>query len=374
VLRLGDFYRFMLLLLIVVIFTRVHVYLGLAALRPALLLAITCGAWAILKPSSINLRALRTWPAVTMGLLGAMACLSVPFGMSIGGSAAFIFSTYAKTLLFGFLVLVSIRNTRDLRFLAWAFSLTCGLLAVVALFVARISKTTGMMTYDANDVGLILTVGIPVTLICYYTSEGRLRLLAIATLVGIGATLAVSQSRGGFIGLAVVLLALLAVSKEPLAKKVAAVAVVAGAVVLFAPSGYWELMSSMVRPTEDYNWTAEYGRRNVWRRGVEYMLDNPASGIGVGNFPRAEGTISDVAQGFMDPKTQRIKWSAAHNSFIQIGAEMGLPGLALFCTLVFGGIVSLGRLRRRLPGHWSIPSHLAIGILGCRLLPVLCLP
>jgi O-antigen ligase len=49
----------------------------------------------------------------------------------------------------------------------------------------------------------------------------------------------------------------------------------------------------------------------------------------------------------------RVKWSAAHNSFLQPAAEMGIGGLILFVGLVFGGMISMLRLRRRLPRAWA---------------------
>jgi O-antigen ligase len=68
----------------------------------------------------------------------------------------------------------------------------------------------------------------------------------------------------------------------------------------------------------------------------------------------AEGMISTLAQQRRDdPGLPGLKWSAAHNSFVQAGAELGIPGLILFLTLVFGPVVGLTRLRGRLPPEWA---------------------
>ena len=53
------------------------------------------------------------------------------------------------------------------------------------------------------------------------------------------------------------------------------------------------------------------------------------------------------------PGMPGIKWSAAHNSFLQAGAELGIPGLLLFCTLVVGCIMAPWKLRRRIPPAWA---------------------
>lgn len=166
--------------------------------------------------------------------------------------------------------------------------------------------------------------------------------------------MALSMSRGGFVGILAVGIGLLLLLKSvAIGKRLAFVALAATALVVAAPAGYWESMETILRPTEDYNWQNDYGRRQVWTRGIGYMMSSPLTGIGVDNFRRAEGTVSEPALTIVPSGPGRIKWSAAHNSFLQAGAEMGLPGLVLFSSLVFGGMVAMVRLRRRLPAGWA---------------------
>jgi O-antigen ligase len=47
-----------------------------------------------------------------------------------------------------------------------------------------------------------------------------------------------------------------------------------------------------------------------------------------------------------------IKWSAAHNSFVEVGAELGIPGLGLFATMVVGSLLQAVRLRKKI-AHWQ---------------------
>ena len=42
-----------------------------------------------------------------------------------------------------------------------------------------------------------------------------------------------------------------------------------------------------------------------------------------------------------------FKWSAAHNSFIQIGAELGVLGLALMLFAIKSGVTGLNRMAKR---------------------------
>ena len=81
------------------------------------------------------------------------------------------------------------------------------------------------------------------------------------------------------------------------------------------------------------------------------MLMYPVFGIGVNNFPRAEGMLSERAKN-LRPTDAGIKWSAPHNSYLEAAAEMGIPGGLLWLILVPGGVVAMYRLSRRLPRSW----------------------
>lgn len=352
-----DPLRLLLFFLTIVTVSRVHGYVGLSALRPAfLLVGLTC-AYIFLNPQTVNWTGLlRTWPAKLITALGVMACISVPFGMSIGGSGAFILETYAKVLLYAFLLILAIRHVGDLYTFVWAYVVSSGVLVILAVVVVGVSKSRGLQTYDANDLGLVLLVGLPLALAVFQSTDSKLaKLISGGAVAGIGMAMSLSMSRGGFLGILAVGAGLLVLLKGvSVAKRLAFVAIAAVTLAVAAPAGYWELMGTILNPTEDYNWDNDYGRRQVWTRGIGYMMGSPITGIGIGNFTRAEGTISDPATSFnLDPDRRRIKWSVAHNSFLETGAEMGIPGLILFSSLVFGGMVAMVRLRKRLPAAWA---------------------
>jgi O-antigen ligase len=344
--------------------SRFHQHFGfLRPFRPLLVLTLLAAIYAYLNPRYLASGSLlRTWPAKFLAGLGIAACASVPFGISIGGSGRFILEQYSKTLILAFLVIAAVRTVRDLYTMLWAFVIGCGFMAYLSVFVFRMSRASadGLLriasgySYDANDLATVAVVGLPLVVLAYQSVGGKQRMVAGLVMIGLGITLAKSGSRGGFLGLLAFLSGMLAVVPAMhLGRKLAFLAVTCAALAIAAPQGYWDQMRTLLHPKQDYNWDAQSGRRKVFLRGLGYFARNPITGIGVDNFARAEGTISDIAQAqALDPSLPGIKWSVAHNSFLEAMAEMGVPGLVLFGGLVVGGVVKTRQLRRRLPASW----------------------
>lgn len=348
---------------VVVTLSRLHQYVGaVAKLHPPLLFFVLAAAWALVNPRLLNWRALwKRWPFKVLVALGALACVSALFGISLGHSAVFILGDYSKTLIATFLLMALLQRTRDVSMFVWAYVVSCLILALVSVLLYRLvssgpggfSRLDELQTYDANDLGVVVVVGIPLTLLTLTTSGRVGRMVSLAVLGAIGATIARTGSRGAFVGLVCVgFLLLVWLRQFALWKRLLFVAVTGAAIVVAAPAGYWEQMRTILNPERDYNWTAENGRKAIAMRAWGYFKAYPVFGLGINNFQMAEGTISPLAANYVEGMPG-IKWSAAHNSFIQVGTEMGPGGLALWGALVLGGIVGMRRLRRRLPKHWA---------------------
>jgi len=338
-----DGYHLCLIGLCIISISRIHMHFPmLATLRPGLVLVALAMFFAISSPKKLaGSGILKTWPArVTIAFL-VLACMSAPFGISLGGAASFILSDYSKTILFGILLMLSIRSARDLYTLAWAYVISTGILVWMSLFLFHLStkgskaaRLGQLYAWDGNDVGVLILVGLALTLLTFQTSRTWGRWLSAVILVGIGVTVARTGSRGAFLGFIAMGLALLFMLKSvSVAKRIGIVAVASLAVVLSAPRGYWDQMATLMAPTEDYNWSAANGRKQVALRGLQYMVSHPFFGLGINNFPRAE---------CLDPESEKVRQhvagtglgcTASHNSYVQAGAELGIPGLILWLSV-----------------------------------------
>ena len=356
-----DPLRVLLFALTLITISRVHQhYPVLVTLRPALFLVVGSIAYAYLNPRCLRrTNIFRAWPMRSVAILGVLACCSAAFGISLGASASFISESYWKTLACAFLIALSIRHGRDLYMFVWAYVISCGILSFFAIFVFGMSRQTDsfvtrlndLYTYDSNDIGVVLLVGLPLTLLLLTADRGRKRLLLLAILIGIATTMARSGSRGGFLGFVAVGLGLLVVVKTVSAARRLIVVVVASiTLAVGAPPGYWQQMGTILSPKEDYNYYDIDGRKAVMERGLHYIAEYPVFGLGIDNFSRAECSISPKLK-FL-PRDGPIRCTAPHNSYVEAGSEVGIPGLLVWLSLTFGGIFAPGMLRRRLPKAW----------------------
>lgn len=363
---------------------RLHEHFSaLGKVRPALLLVLFSLGLSLLQPSLLSRsKLLGTTPARAMAGLGIMGLASAALGISFGATATTILDSFWKTLLLGFLVVATIRNARDLVTFCWAMTAAAAFHVYLTTFVFSVSSAYGSATmrlddmymFDSNEVTCVLLAAVGVIGLIAQTSRGARRLAMIGVILGIGAAVARTGSRGGFLGLVAVGAMLLVVLRGvSFMHRIGIVIVASLGLVLYAPDGYWEQMRTILAPKADYNWSSEDGRRQIWSRGLSYMMAYPVAGVGIGNFSRAECMLglkaSQVRAG------NAVTCTASHNSYVQAATEAGVPGLLLFVLLTVGGAVSLWRLGTRLPQRWLTadydarvlywaPRYLAISLIG----------
>ncbi len=162
-------------------------------------------------------------------------------------------------------------------------------------------------------------------------------------------------SRGGFLGLVAAFLFLVWHSRERLRNFVLAGVLVLPLSIVAPISPLGRLLHPSHGDTE-----AEDARTVTWRAGLQMMAAHPVIGIGLGNFKPLVREYEPT-----DTPVDHI----AHNAYIEIGAEMGLPALLLFLGILACSIYTLGRVRRhaRLAGQsslWQVALGLQAGMLG----------
>lgn len=281
-------------------------------------------------------------PAICAMALWGLAVVGVPFSLLPGGSLSVALKDIGTAVLLLVAIMATTRSPRDAYRMSGAQVVGAVVYSVFVLThysVGADGRLGDLVYYDTNGLGLVLICTLPLAeWFAFHGANLVVRAAAGASICLFFVTLAKTGSRGAFLGLiAVIGYGIFASRSTPVRRRVTVAALFGVLLVGAAGSQYWHMMDTILHPTKDYNWSgnSETGRMDVWERGIGYMLDNPIMGVGAGAFSAAEGTISPLADRQM--YAVGVKWSAAHNSFLEVGAELGFPGLLAFLALIGTG-------------------------------------
>jgi O-antigen ligase len=281
-----------------------------------------------------------------LGLL-VLAVVTVPIGVWPGHSFEYLFGKFWKTVLIFLLVLYWCRTIKDIRKMVWicgicSVSLVAGGVLTGEMDARLFSKS---LSYDPNDLALLLVMIIPLTVYLLQTVRPTVRVLVLAMLLVNLYGVVLTKSRGGFLALLVA--GGLMMWRGSWSRSTKVVIVTVSLLVFSAVAGksYWERIATIWDPKTEYDRTAG-GRTDLWKTGLTFMATRPW-GVGIDGFVIAEG----LSHG-------RGKWSAPHNSFLQVGVELGVAGLALFVLLLKHTMKALRRMQTGL--HRALKRRVAL--------------
>ena len=147
-------------------------------------------------------------------------------------------------------------------------------------------------------------------------------------------TLALTQSRGGILGTAIGLLAV-AIWRD---RRFAWLIVLGGVgLIVLIALGYDNTLIDFLLRMDAKSGTLA-SRIEVWQRGVMMVRDFPMTGIGIGTY----NTIAHLMYPFFIAAPDEIV-AHAHNNFLEIAVDLGIPGLVAFVGLLVGWLVGLVR-------------------------------
>ncbi len=340
----ATVFRVCLALFIAVTVARIHdVIPALAYFRPGKLLMLPMlVAVAVALPRWQLFSTLRSTTAKCVGVIAALAVLSIPLSIWPTHSAAAFTEKLTPSLLLFVVASAGFADRPTARLCMLTLVLAVGADAVY-LLAGLAPQIAGRqyigVTLDPNDSAALFVSILPFS-VWLASERGWRRLLGLTVAALLVAAVVQTGSRGGFIGLLVVALILI-LRAGPRKRWVYMLGVAAGAGVfaLTASESRLARFETIFAPESDYNVTDREGRIQVWTRGIGYMLRRPVLGVGLDSFETAEGVLSGKAnEGF------GIRYTAAHNAFVQIGAELGVFGLAAFVVALW----SAGRGCRRI--------------------------
>ena len=197
--------------------------------------------------------------------------------------------------------------------------------------------------FHANEVGGTMAGFLPLAVALFFTGCRRMtRLSAIIVVLVMGFVLLLSQSRSGVAGFTVGLL-VLAVwrSRWFLLVLPATLAVTAIAVHYIGVEPIKNLFFPMPGPGGDFGtWES---RLRFWGYAWNMIQDFPFTGIGLNTFPIIAATFYAIPQA----EAGMPLIPHAHNLFLQVAVDLGIPGLIAFVALLVLFFLRWGQVLRR---------------------------
>jgi O-antigen ligase len=247
-------------------------------------------------------------------------------------------SQYVLVLLLLPIAYTAIRQARDLRVVLAAIVIGALIAACVGIVqppdteVIESTRATGTIG-DPNEFAAALLVGLALAS-GFVISRGvspPLRLLAGLAIPLCAAGMFLSASRGGLVSLAVMfLVGTVAAGRWRIAATSIVIAVAIGGVF------YFTQLAPL--PARERVLTANggSGRTELWQVGLRIVRAHPFAGVGVGNFQSVSPEYV-LQPGVLHHTSEFIFTTQpfpAHNAYLQVFAEMGIPGLVLFLGII----------------------------------------
>jgi putative inorganic carbon (hco3(-)) transporter len=283
--------------------------------------------------------------------------LTVPTAFWKGGALDTIVNKFSKGVIVALLITLVITKMSQLRRLlviqAAAVALvTIGSLALHHTKDGRLNGIQKGILENPNDLAINIAINFPLCMAFVFASKSGVRKVAwslacLALMYGVVAT----YSRSGMIAMVISCLICLwefgLKGKRFVLLGTTFILGVLGVAGLVASPKYAARLASLVQrdpglagahTMESQGETSLQAREQLLKESFGLMLRHPLFGVGPGNFPAV---------------TQ--EWRVAHNTYTELGAETGLPGLLLFLALLVVAIRRMSRIRK-LPGYATDPQ------------------
>jgi O-antigen ligase len=271
---------------------------------------------------------------IALALLGMLSYLS--YGLLLAFEVS-PFMSYLSFLMFYVTTLIVVDSLERLR---WVLLLVIGSVAFASLHVLRewqkyggmaAGYRPGWVTGDPNYYSISALLCVPLAIYLLRTTRSvweRRFCIAATVLTLLGLTFA--ASRGGFLGMTAAALFMVWRSPRRHRNFWLAAAVILPLMLVTPASPLKRLLSP------DWNDQHAADERTLLAvAGLNMVANYPLTGVGAGNFKAFVFQFGDVTEEHI-----------AHNTYVSVAAEMGIPGFLLFVAVVVATMRSLERVRR----------------------------
>jgi O-antigen ligase len=302
------------------------------------LLGLLGFAWAGLRLAGGDPAARRLASRPARLFLGFFAMVVV-VALAHGTGFQYAVSRYVGFLVFLPFVLVAVRSEHDLRLALKAMVLSYVLVFPYALRqMWRFGERLGTGLYETNYLATILVLLVPLAFV-FASQQPAFRGRALWTGSGLLLVLMVflTSSRGGFVGLLAAGMVFV-YRRRGLGGALAVMLLLLASVVVLPTDVGTRALATLFQEPSDLPAGLETSNRAhvaLFWAALRMIVDNPLLGVGPLNFKALSTSYTglDIA-------------NIAHNTFLEIAAEFGLPALGVFLLLLAATFRTLGRAER----------------------------
>jgi len=265
---------------------------------------------------------------------------------------------YASMTVF-FVIIVSLVDTPEK--VKWVLLVALASAAFASLYILREFqqyhlqfldfRPGGKVVGDANYFSLAAMLAVPIGYF-WFIAERRpvYRWAILGALVITSLAIAVSGSRGGLLALIAFICFVIRRSHHRLRNSCILMLLLIPPMLLVSRNPIVRLLHPDVAAR-----MGTQARYDTWVAGLRMVRDRPIGGIGLGEFKPTVGVYAE------NPRLAKM----AHNTYLELASELGIPCLILYLWLILETYRSLGRtseLARRF--HSPLLNSVAVGMQG----------
>lgn len=270
------------------------------------------------------------------------------------GSIALILGYYRTELVLLFAVAGLVVTWTECRWLMYTIAATAFVNAISFLLLkhvdenGRTSLVFGTVS-NSNDYSGHLLFVLPFLLWIVLVERSKyIRLVALFALVLALFEVLAAGSRGAMLGLTIAVIIFTITTTARVRRIVLIAAPILAVLVLALLPGSVRNRIFTFTGSASHSEALESSqdREQLLKDAIATTIKHPLFGVGPGQFVNTEGQQTAHSE-------QRL-WLGAHNSFMQIGSENGLPGLIFYVGGIFSSLLLLNRTGRLLAGKRGV--------------------
>jgi len=250
---------------------------------------------------------------------------------------------YFSSFVFFFITMIVIDSIKRLY---WSMMAAIGSVGFASLYMLQewrkgtavwgAGYRPGWIVGDSNYFSVAALAVLPIAFELALVSPRRWQKL-YATGCGLitFAAITLGASRGGFLGILLIVVYLILRSERPM-RNLVRVLIVTIPFLLFAPNSPLHRLFNPAKGDTQSVQTHLAG----WQAGMNMVKKNPLTGVGLGNYKL-------VVVRYDTTGTVRLDPHVAHNAYLEVAAEMGIPAFVVYVCFFVSAFLSLGKTRKR---------------------------